>query len=70
MNKQFLAVAALALGIIASSSVMAAEKTLTLAVKNMDLRGLSFHRQRQSGSRPRRCQGSGVLQVQDGNGHL
>jgi len=36
MNKQLLAVTALALGIIASSSVMAAEKTLTLAVKNMD----------------------------------
>jgi periplasmic mercuric ion binding protein len=36
MNKQLLAVAALALGIIASSSGMAAEKTLTLAVKNMD----------------------------------
>ncbi len=36
MNKQLLAVAALAVGIIASSSVMAAEKTLTLAVKNMD----------------------------------
>lgn len=36
MNKQLLAAAALAVGIIASSSVMAAEKTLTLAVKNMD----------------------------------
>jgi mercuric ion binding protein len=36
MNKQPLAVAALAVGIIASSSVMAAEKTLTLTVKNMD----------------------------------
>ena len=41
MNKQLLAVTALALGIIASSSVMAAEKTAaektpTLAVKNMD----------------------------------
>ena len=36
MNKQLLAAAALALGIIASSSVMAAEKILTLTVKNMD----------------------------------
>jgi mercuric ion binding protein len=36
MNKQAVAVAALAVGIIASSSVMAAEKTLTLTVKNMD----------------------------------
>ena len=36
MNKQLLAVAALAVGIIASSSVTAAEKTLTLAVRNMD----------------------------------
>jgi mercuric ion binding protein len=36
MNKQLLSVAVLAVGIIASSSVMAAEKTLTLAVKNMD----------------------------------
>ena len=36
MNKQLLAVAALAVGIIASSSVMAAEKALTLAVENMD----------------------------------
>ncbi len=36
MSKQLLAVTVLALGIIASSSVMAAEKTLTLAVKNMD----------------------------------
>ena len=36
MNKQLLSVAALAVGIIASSSVRAAEKTLTLAVKNMD----------------------------------
>jgi mercuric ion binding protein len=36
MNRQLPALAALALGIIASSSVMAAEKTLTLAVKNMD----------------------------------
>jgi periplasmic mercuric ion binding protein len=36
MNRRLLALAALALGIIASSSVMAAEKTLTLAVKNMD----------------------------------
>ena len=36
MNKHPLAAAAFALGIIASSSVLAAEKTLTLAVKNMD----------------------------------
>jgi periplasmic mercuric ion binding protein len=36
MNRQLPALAALALGIIASSSVMAAEKALTLAVKNMD----------------------------------
>jgi mercuric ion binding protein len=36
MNKRLLSVAALALGFIASSSVMAAETTLTLAVKNMD----------------------------------
>ena len=36
MNKQLLAVTALTLGIIASSSVVAAEKTLTLAVKNME----------------------------------
>jgi periplasmic mercuric ion binding protein len=35
MNK-LLAVAALALGVIASSAVMAAEKTITLAVNNMD----------------------------------
>ena len=32
MHKQLLAVTALALGIITSSSVMAAEKTLTLAI--------------------------------------
>jgi mercuric ion binding protein len=36
MNKQLLAIAALATGIIAPSSVMAAERTVTLAVKNMD----------------------------------
>lgn len=36
MNKQLLAVAALAVCILAPSSVMAAEKTITLAVKNMD----------------------------------
>ena len=36
MNKQLLCSAALAFGLIASSSAMAAEKTLTLAVKNMD----------------------------------
>jgi len=36
MNKQLLAVAALAIGIVAPSSVMAGENTLTLAVKNMD----------------------------------
>lgn len=36
MNRHLLAAAAFALGIIASSSVLAAEKTLTLAVKNMD----------------------------------
>ena len=36
MNKHPLAAAAFALGIIASSSVLAAEITLTLAVKNMD----------------------------------
>lgn len=36
MNRQPLAAAAFVLGIIASSSAMAAEKTLTLAVKNMD----------------------------------
>ncbi|WP_420967256.1 cation transporter [Bradyrhizobium sp. B120] len=36
MNRHPLAAAAFALGIIASSSAMAAEKTLTLAVKNMD----------------------------------
>lgn len=36
MKRQLLAVTALVLGITASSSVMAAEKILTLAVKNMD----------------------------------
>ena len=36
MNKQLLVAAALAVSIVASTSVMAAEKTLTLAVKNMD----------------------------------
>ncbi|MDI1266040.1 MAG: cation transporter [bacterium] len=36
MKNQLLAVAAVAVGIVASSSAMAAEKTLTLAVKNMD----------------------------------
>lgn len=35
MNKQLLAVAALALGIIESTSAMAADRTITLAVNNM-----------------------------------